>query len=159
LDNLEISDEDSYELDMMGADNLDDLKTDEQAAAEKAQKLVKNGKVKLDGPLSKIKEMFAVKDHLPLNSDYLIELALYRMCIEYKGLRELTEDDLKIILVHDFPKTDYTDHRRILTDEEVKSLPDIFNDRGRYTNYTNAYRYLKYKNGNWEKMKSILEKK
>jgi hypothetical protein len=127
------------------------------AAAEEAQKLVKDGKVKLDDPLSKIKKMFAVDDgNLPLGDYDLIELALYRMCIKHKGLQELTEDDLKIILVHDFPKTDSKDQKRILTDEEVKSLPKIFNDRGRYTNYTGAYRYL-INNGNWKKMKSILD--
>jgi hypothetical protein len=157
-DNLEISDEEIYELDTMGA-NIDDLKTDVQAAAEEAQKLVKDGKVKLDEPLSKIKEMFDVKDNIPLHSDYLTQLALYRMCIEHKGLQELTEDDLKIILVQDFPKTDYNDHKRILTDEEVKSLPEIFKERGRYANFVYAYRYLASNNGNWKKMKSILEKK
>lgn len=157
LDNLEISDEDSYELDTMGADILH-LMTDEQTAAKEAQKLVKDGKVKLDEPLSKIKEMFAVDGDIPLHDDYLIELALYRMCIEHKRLQELTEDDLKIILVHDFPKTDSKDQRRILTDEEVKSLPEIFKNRGRYMNFVGAYRYLAHNSGNWKKMKSILEK-
>jgi len=102
--------------------------------------------------------MFAVEGNTQLHSDYLTELALYRMCIEHKGLQELTEDDLKIILVQDFPKTDSKDHRRILTDEEVESLPDIFNDRGRYRTYGGACRYLIHNNGNWEKMKSILKK-
>ena len=102
--------------------------------------------------------MFAVDGDIPLHDNYLIELALYRMCIKHKGLQELTEDDLKIILVHDFPKTDSKDQKRILTDEEVKSLPEIFNERGRYTNFTGAYRYLIHNNGNWRKMKSILEK-
>lgn len=156
-DNLEISDEDNQQLDNMVADPLDVnlLMTDEQTAAEKAKKLVKDGKVKLDEPLSKIKKMFAVDDNIPLHDNYLIELALYRMCIKHKGLQELTEDDLKIILVHDFPKTDSKDQRRILTDEEVKSLPDIFNEHGRYVRYMNAVKYLIH-NGDYQKMKSIL---
>jgi hypothetical protein len=156
---IEIPDEDTYELEfLMGADNLDDLKTDEETAAEEAQKLVDDGKVNLDEPLSKIKKMFAVEDNNQLHSDYLTELALYRMCIKHKGLQELTEDDLKIILVQDFPKTDHTDHRRILMDEEVKSLPKIFMKRGRYSTYNGACLYLIH-NGDYQKMKSILQKK
>ena len=157
-DNLEISDEDSYELDMMGADTID-LVTEEETAAKEAQKLVKDGKVKLDEPLSKIKKMFAVDDDdIKLHDNYLIELALYRMCINRRGLQELSEEDLKIILVHDFPKKNYTDLIRILTDEEVKSLHDIFYKRGRYVRYVNAVNYLKH-NGDYEKMESILGKK
>ena len=144
-DNLKISDEDSHGLDMMTPEQI-------------AQELVKEGNVKLDEPLSKIKEMFAVDGGGQLLDDYLTELALYRMCIKHKGLQELTEDDLKIILVHDFPNTDYANHKRILTDEEVKSLPEIFNARGRYSNFVNAYRYLAHNKGNLKKMQSILEK-
>ena len=152
---LEISDEDSYELDMMVADTIDvsDLVTEEETAAKEAQKLVKDGKVKLDEPLSEIKKMFAVADDdAQFRHDYLIELALYRMCIDHKKLQELSEEDLKIILVHDFPKKNYTDLIRILTDEEVKSLPDIF------YKHVNAVNYLKH-NGDYEKMEFILEKK
>ena len=158
---LEISDEDSYELDMMVADTIDvsDLVTEEETAAKEAQKLVKDGKVKLDEPLSEIKKMFAVADDdAQFRHDYLIELALYRMCIDHKKLQELSEEDLKIILVHDFPKKNYTDLIRILTDEEVKSLPDIFYKHGRYVHYVNAVNYLKH-NGDYEKMEFILEKK
>jgi hypothetical protein len=120
-----------------------------------AKKLVEEGKINLNEPLSEIKERFEVT--LNLSYDYLTKIALYRMYVDHKKLEKLTEDDLKIILVHDFPKTDYTDHRRILTDEEVKSLSDIFNNRGRHTYYTGALRYL-LNNGNWKKMESILKK-
>ena len=157
-DNIEISDEDSYDLDMMGADTLD-LMTEEETAAKEAKKLVDNGKVKLDDPLSKIKTMFAVDDDdIKLHDNYLIELALYRMCINHRGLRELSEDDLKIILVHDFPETDSKDQKRILTDEEAKNLHEIFLDRGRNTTFYSAYRYLARNKGNWKKLQSMLVK-
>lgn len=150
LDNPEISNEDSFEL---------DTRSEEEIADEKAKELVDNGIVKLNEPLSKIKDSFGGDD--PKNmlyEDYLTMLALYRMSIDHKKLRELSEDDLKIILVHDFPETDSKDQKRILTDEEAKNLHEIFLDRGRNTTFYGAYRYLARNNGNWKKLQSMLVK-
>jgi hypothetical protein len=137
-ENIQLSDDDFEKFDIADAEH-------------EAKKLVEEGKINLNEPLSKIKERFEVT--LELDYDYLTKIALYRMFVDHKKLEKLTPEDLEIIFANDFPKKDFSCHERILTDDEVKNLFKGI----KVETLRNIWKSIGDK-GDWQKMNAVLEK-